>query len=70
MMLDIQVAPYVWHFFIVGFLEISLFSLIVGKKVNEEYWNMISYKLHPVKIDLNKKLDSKKRTIQTFNVDA
>ena len=25
---------------------------------------------HPVKIDVNKKLDSKQKTIQTFNIDA
>ena len=25
---------------------------------------------HPVKIDLNKKFDSKQNTIQTFNMDA
>ena len=25
---------------------------------------------HPIKIDLNKKLDSKQKTIQTFNIDA
>ena len=25
---------------------------------------------HPVKIDLNKKLDPKQKTFQTFNVDA
>ena len=29
-----------------------------------------SYFTHPVKIDLNKKLDSKQKTIQTFNIDA
>ena len=27
-------------------------------------------KTRPVKIDLNKKLDPKKKTIQTFNIDA
>ena len=26
--------------------------------------------IHPVKIDLDKKLDSKQKTIQTFNIDA
>ena len=30
----------------------------------------ISAHLHPVKIDLNKKLYAKQKTIQTFNIDA
>ena len=36
------------------------------KKVLE---NMVEY-AHPVKIDLNKKLDPKQKTIQNFNIDA
>ena len=28
------------------------------------------YASHPVKMDLNKKLDPKQKTIQAFNIDA
>ena len=31
------------------------------------HWKMIA---HPFKIDLNKKRDSKQKTIQTFNIDG
>ena len=28
------------------------------------------YQTHPVKVDLNKKLDPKQKTIQVFDIDA
>ena len=41
------------------------------KEISKEKLPGMQYtRTHPVKIDLDKKLDSKEQTIQTFNIDA
>ena len=40
----------------------------VKPEKNKNYF--ICEKAHPVKIDLNKKLDPRQKTIQVFNIDA
>ena len=47
-----------------------------ANKVHEKFWAMqflcsdFFSVSHPVKIDLNKELDSKQKTIQTLNINA
>ena len=54
-------------------LEWIVLNVAVGQNlfamINDHSESMKSV-AHPVKIDLNKKLDSKEKTIQTFNIDA
>ena len=54
--------------FLVCSLHIQITRLIVGNMTHLSIQNV--YMSQPFKIDLNKKLDPKQKTIQVFNIDA
>ena len=50
--------------------KIMSLNFFFGKKISFRSVTQINAMPHPIKIDLDKKLDPKQKTIQTFNIDA